>query len=156
MANEMDSDEDEFRGRQGRPNQRAIADKDNDAVSELGDNSVSIITTVLTHAVKWTKSYPSQDSEEEDSLPDKKKKATSTLFGNSDTLKCSSNFLSMLLLFICRGFSTSYYLSEKDWKPWLSAARPMRRVRRRARDWLLRLMAEMDLNTIKVSNFLGR
>ena len=52
MANEMDSDEDEFRGRQGRPNQRAIADKENDAVSELGDNSVSIITTVLTHAVK--------------------------------------------------------------------------------------------------------
>ena len=85
MANEMDSDEDEFRGRQGRPNQRAIADKENDAVSELGDNSVSIITTVLTQGVKWTKSYPSQDSEEEDSLPDKKKKATSALFGNSDT-----------------------------------------------------------------------
>ena len=45
MANEMDSDEDEFRGRKSRPNQKAIADQDNDAVSELGDNSVSIIIT---------------------------------------------------------------------------------------------------------------
>ena len=54
MANEMDSDEDEFRGRRNGPNppankQKAITDNDNDDVSELEDSSVSSATiyTVL-------------------------------------------------------------------------------------------------------------